>query len=886
MSWHRSVVERIRAFVRGRSEDEDLDQELQFHLEMETEKLVRRGLAPVEARRQALIAFGGVDRFAEQARDERGIRALTDFVQDTRFALRQARRNPAFTLLTVLTIGLGVGGTVLGFAIADAVVLRPLPYPAPDRLVRIQEANPDGDPYSVSAANYLDMAAATRSLGHVVGLSIRRMVLLGAGEPTQARGMAVTPGYFRLLGIEPVVGRTFTEDDAPVAAEGQVAVLSFGLWQRIFGAEPDVVGRQIDVDGILRTVIGVAPPGPWPLMNEELWVPFGPDPTFPRGDHRLEALGQLADGASLADLEAELATLADDLGRAYPDTNAGWGFRVRTFPDWLISSDARRAVGVLAGAGALLLLLASASVSTLLLARATARQREVALRSALGARSIRVVSQLLVESLVLAAMGAVFGLLLVAALLPLVRGMGSVALPRLGELRLDLRTLAFAVAATTGAGVLFGLAPALHSVRGGFAQVLQSAVRVASPKGGRLRNALVASQIALAVVLLIGAGLLMTTFLRLGQVDPGFQAEGVLAVSISPRADRYPPQQREIGIFYGDILDHVRSVPGVVAAGAYNVSPFKGPRPSNRVGANGRATTLDDFVEIQWRAVMPGFFKALSIPLVRGRYLEDDDNSWDAFSASAQAGNQLPAPVVITSDLADRLWPGEDALDKLLDWNQPGGGGLQVVGIVKPIRDVDLSSEPRPMVFLPNGLVGMPELTLLVKARPGTPDVASALRRAVWEVDADTPVPEIAPLSESIQGERAGARLNAGLVGTLSLVALLLASLSLYGVVSFSTRQKTREIGIRVALGASSTGVVSPIVGQAMRLVLVGLAAGVAGAFVLSRVLSGALYGVEATNPRTYLLVVATLGAAALLASYLPARRAAKVDPAQALVSE
>lgn len=886
MSWYGSLVARVRALLRREREDAELDAEIRFHLDMETEKLVRRGFGPSEARRRAMVAFGGVDRFTEQSREERGARVLTDFAQDLRFGLRQVRKRPAFSMITALTVGLGVGATVLGFAIADAVVLQPLPYPHPDRLVRIQEENPEGDPYSLSAANFLDMAAATRSLSGVAAFSTRRMAVLGAGEPLQVRGMMVTPDYFRMLGASPVLGRVFRDGDAPVGAEGVTVVLGHGLWERLYGADPDVLGTTIDVDGMGRTVIGVAPAGAWPLADEELWLCFGPDPAFPRGDHRLEAVGRLASGATLADLGADLESVAHDLGDTYPDTNAGWGFRARSFPDWLVPPGARRAVGILVGAGALLLLLCSASVATLLLARATARQREVSLRSALGAGRFRIVRQLLVESSVLAAAGAVVGLLLAGGLLPAIRALGSSALPRLAEIRLDGAALACAVVATTGAGVLSGLAPALHVVRRGFAHSLQGAGRVASVAGLRTHGALVTCQIALAVVLLVGAGLLATTFVRLGQVDPGFRAQGVLAVHLSPSAARYPAGQRPVGIFYRDVLERVRALPGVVAAGAYNVSPFRGPRPANRVAASERATSPDDFVEIQWRAVTSGFFEAMGIPLVQGRALDEDDNAWDAFVPAAQAGNPPPLPVVLTTDLARRLWPATEAVGKHLRWNQPGGGDLEVVGVVDPIRDVELSVEPGPMVFLPNGLVGMPELTLLVRTRPGTAGLASEVRRAVWEVDEDTPVPEIAPLEGALRAERAGARLNAALVGGLSAVALLLAALSLYGIVSFSTRSRTREIGIRVALGATGRSVVAPIVAGALRLVLLGSVVGIAGALLLSRILAGVLFGVEATNPGTYVLVVITLAFAALLASYLPARRAARVDPARALVSD
>jgi putative ABC transport system permease protein len=886
MSWHRSLGERLRALFDREREETDMDEQIRFHVDMETEKHVGQRVAPAEARRRALVACGGVDRYSEQTRNERGTRGFEDLFRDVRFAFRQVRRNPGFSLVSAFTVGLGVGATVLGFVIADTVVLGPLPYPDADRLVRIQETNPEGDPYSMSAANFLDLAASSHSFSELVAFNMRQMALLGDAEPYQVRGMAVTPGYFKTLGASLALGRAFEPADAPVAAEGPVVVLSHGIWERLFASDPGILGTSVDLGGTSRTVVGVAPAGFKPLESEEVWVPFGPDPSFPRGDHRLEAIGRLAPGTTLDAARAELRTVAARLGQTFPLTNGGWGFRVRSFPQWLIADDAVRAVSILSGAGLLLLLLSCASVSTLLLSRLSARQREVALRSALGAGTFRIARQLLVESLVMAAGGALVGVLLAAALVPVIQRLGPAALPRLDQLSLQWRAIAVAVLTTAGAGVLFGLAPAIHAVGGGFSQALQASSRTVSSGGSSLRNALVGGQMALAVVLLVGAGLLASTFLRLGRVDPGFRAEGVLAVTISLQPDRYPMGQRPVGLFYRDVLERIRAIPGVTAAGAYNVSPFHGPRPSNQVAPTERSTTLDDFMEIQWRAVTPGFFEAMSIPLVRGRYLEKRDDSWDAFMAVLNQGGQPPMPVVITTLLAQHLWPDVDPVGRHLVWNRPQGGDLLVVGVVEPIRDVHLAAEPAPMVFLPDGLVGMTQMTLLVKSRMGAAALADPVRRAIWSVDRDTPVPDVRPLEAAVDGERAGARLNLWLVGTLALCALLLATLSLYGVVSFTTSQRTREIGIRVALGASGREVVGTIVRRALGVVLVGAAAGVGGALLLSRVLRSVLFGVEATDAYTYVTVVVTLGLAALLASYLPARRAARVEPGKALAAE
>jgi len=886
MRWVGAVTEWLRGVLRKERMEAELDEEVRFHLDMEAEKLVRSGMPPGEARRRALLAFGGVDRFVEQTREARGSRPLEDLLQDGRFAFRQMRRNPAFSLVTALTVGLGVGATLLGFLIVEAVILRPLPYPEADRLVRIQETNRTGDPYSMSAPNFLDVAASARSLRDLVAFSQRSMSLLGGAEPYQARGMAVTPGYLELLGGAPTQGRGFAGSDAPMAAEGSVVVLSHGLWARIFGSDPAVLGTSLTVDGTPRTVVGIAPAGFPALAQEELWVPFGPDPDYPRGDHRLEAIGRLVGGSDLEAVREELGLLAERLGAVYPASNEGWGFRVVSFRDWLIGPDARRSSIVLWGAGGLLLLLACASVSALLLSRVSTRQREVALRSALGARTARIVRQLLVEGIVLAVGGAVVGLGLTAVLVPWLRDAAPGALPRIDGLTLDSRALAFALVTTLGASILFSLAPAVHAVRGTLFRTLQASARTTAGGGHRLHRALVAGQMALAVVLLVGAGLLGSTLLQLSRVDPGFDAADVLSVRIAPRADRYPAGQRPVGLFYEDVLQRIRAIPGVQAAGAYNVWPFVGPRPANQVAADGRAESPEDFVEIQWRAVTPGFFETMGIGLEGGRYLDAADGAWDPFVAAADAGAPMPLPVVISAPLARRLWPGEVAVGRHIVWNRPQGDLLEVVGVVEPFRDVDLATVPAPLVFLPNGLVGMRELTLLVRTSPGDTGMEAAVRAAIWSVDRDTPVPEMTPLQAALDRERAGARLNLGLMGALALAALLLATLSLYGVVSYATEQRTREIGIRVALGASAPKVVWPIVAQSLQTVVVGALAGVVGSLVLSRYLGSLLYDVEPTDPATHLVVIVTLGFAAAVASYLPARRAGAADPQRALAAE
>jgi putative ABC transport system permease protein len=886
MSWYQSAHERIRALLWKAEEDADMGEEFRFHIDMETEKYLKQGMTPAEARRRALVAFGGVDRFTEQTRDERGATPVQDLIRDVRLALRRMRRNPGFAAVTALTVGLGVGATVLGFVIADAVVFRPLPYPEPDRLVRIQATNPGGSPGSVSAPDYLDLTAAAKSFDRLVAVNLHNMVVRSGNGPYQAWGMSVTPGYFEMLGALPALGRAFVDADASPASEGDVVVLSQGLWRQLFSSDPGILGSSIDVDGKMRTVVGIAPADLRPLFGEQMWVPFGPDPAFSRADHRLEVVGHLAPGATLADARADLARVAANLSQRFPDSNTGWGFFAQSFPDWLIAANVRRTVGVLAGAGLLLLLLACTSVSALLVARVSAREHELAMRRALGARPSRLMRQLLVESLVLATGGAIVGMVMAVWLAPIIQRAGSAALPRLSGIGVHGGALVVALAVTMVAGILFGMVPAVHATRGDSVKRLQGSNRNVSARGGRIRDGMVVGQMALAVMLLVAAALLGDTFVRLSRVDPGFRTEDVLAVRLAPRADRYQEGQRPVSIFYHDVLERVRAIPGVAAAGASIVYPFQGPAPSNQVAARGRANKMDDFIQIAFRIVTPGFFEAMRIPLVEGRYLDEADNSYDRFVAAVRSGTPGPLPVMVTTLLAERLWPGEDAVGKHMVWNMVGGADLMVVGIVNPIRDLDLATSPTPMAFLPNGIVAFPQMTLLVRTQPEVTGMASAVRQAIWEVDADTPVPNLTSLGSSLNQQLARPRLTMVLVSALAVVALLMATLSLYGVVSFATMQRTREIGIRVALGASRGHVVTSVVGRALRVVVGGAGVGVIGALALSRVLRSILFGVEPTNVITYVVVVVTLCLAALLASYLPARRATRVEPRKALVVE
>jgi predicted permease len=800
---------------------------------------------------------------------------------DARHAVRALRRAPGFAAVVVLTLGCGIGAAVLVFGIARAVVLRPLPFPEPERLVRIQELNPSGDAYSMSAANFLDLSERARTVSEPVAFSFDRLPMVGRGEPQQLPSMAVTRGFFRQLGVAPVVGRVFTADEYRTDSDGDVVIIAYGVWQRWFGGSPQVIGESVDLDGRMRTIVGVAPASMPSPFGVDVWLPFAPDPAFPRGDHRLEAIARLSPGVGIEAASMELQSIAAALGDEYPGTNAGWSLRVVPFHDWLIGSGTERAVTVLAGAVLLLLVLAGASVSNLLIVRTTARYRQVAMQTVLGAGRLRILRQFVIEAALLSVGGALVGIGVAVAAVTPIRQLGGAALPRLEQLSVTPSALVLAALIAAATTLLFGIGPALQAMRNGSANHLLGGARVVTRSTRRLRDALVSGQLAVALVLLVGAALLGASFARLARTDPGFEPERVLSVRVSPPEGRYPPSSEAVVQLYRQLGERIGALPGVVAVGATMVDPYQGYRPANRVGPES-ATELEALVEIQWRAVTPGLFRALSIPLLRGRPLDESDNDL-GLAPDAQAP---PVNVLLSASLADRLWPGDDPLGKRLVWNQPGGTVMTVVGVTGEVRDIDLAMPAAPMVYLPNGLVRWPEMTLMIRARSDPSALAPSLREAIHTVEPDIPVAGIRLLEQNLTAELAGSRLNLQLVGIFALAALLIATLGLYGITAYTVAQRTREMGIRIALGARPRGVVGLVLRQGVVLIVVGLALGTALALRLSRYLADILFEVPANDASTYVGVALLLAAIALFASWIPARRATRVDPRVSLNAE
>ena len=877
----RSGPRRIFRFpLRGQVE-QDVDAELRFHLQERAEDLVEEeGMTPAAAREEAMRRFGDLGKITDTCHEigKRREKAMwwselaTELRQDVGYAFRQMWKAPLFTLISVLTLALGIGATTAIFSILDAVVLRPLPFSEPDRLVSLSETTPQAALFSVSEPNYLDWRRANRSFTGMAAISYASLGLVGQGEPVKLHGAAVSASFFPLLDAQPLLGRFFIEDEDRAGAGARVAVLSHHLWQSRFGADPGVLGRSLRLEGRLYTVIGVMQPRFTFPDWAELWIPLAPGTNMDRGDHWLDAVARRKQGVSLEQARADLDGIAAQLSQQYPDSNKGWGVRIDPLHEALVGPQVTRGLLALLAAVALLLLMACVNVSNLLLARATVRGREMGLRSALGAGRARLIRQLLTESVLLAGLGAFAGLGVAYGAMRLVRAFGP-NVPRLDEVALDGRVLAFTLGIALVTGLLFGLAPALQASRADLHALLQQGGRAAMAAGRRLRDGLVVGELALAMMLLIGAGLMIGSFLRLQRVDTGFDPDGVLTVRLDLPPDEYPDDRRRI--FFPEVLQRIAALPGVRAAGATNAAPFGGFRPNNTIAVEGREPQKEgEFLSADWRAVTPGFFRSMSIPLLRGRLFTEADREGSL------------NVIIISKSLAESLWPGENPVGRRIIWGPPNGDPWTVAGVVGDIRDMEIERAPRSVIFLPWQQVPWAQMTLTIKTAGDVPGLAAAIHREIRALDGDLPIPEILPLRQSVAGAVDGPRFRMFLFALFAAAALTLAVTGVYGVMTFAVAQRTREIGVRLALGARPWSVVGLVLRRGLVLTLLGIGLGWAGAFALTRFLASLLYGTAPTDATTFAAVAILLAGVATAAGYFPASRAAAIDPRLAFSAE
>jgi predicted permease len=798
---------------------------------------------------------------------------IANLLYDLRHALRLLRASPGFALVAVVTLALGIGATTAIFSVVDAVMLRPLPFSEPERLVKVWETTPEGFDFSASDPNYLDFQEQSHTFAGMAAYKQAALNLSGSGEPTRLEGMAVTHTLFPLLGVAPALGRTFLAEEDETGGNTNVAVLSHSLWVQRFGADPGVVGHTITLDRQPYTVVGVMPAG-FDFPKAEIWVPLAPSAARDRDDHWLEIVGRLKPGATLESARQDLSAVARGIGEQHPEV-AGWGARLETLSDSIVGPRFRQTMLVLLGGVGCLLLMACLNLANLLFARATARETEIGVRAALGADRFRLVRQLLTESVVLALIGAGVGLLGARWAIDLLRSLAPVGVPRLAEVGIDGRMVAFTLALGLLTSAVFGLIPALRASRVELAQTLRQGGRGADQGHRRTRDALVVVQVALAVVLLVGAGLLMRSFLRLQSTDPGFDVERLAAVSIQLDERDYGEPWRRNAVV-NDAVERIEAIPGVISAGATGVDPLSGWNLVNDVTPAERAAEVgpSGYLRAGWRPVTPGFFRTMGIPLLQGRVFSASD-PWNG-----------PPIVVISSTVAQRLWPGESAVGKQLFWGGVDGTPRTVIGVVGDVRDVDLEGTNPPLIFLPNQEITWPSITLVVRSAGDPAGLAAAVRQQIRAVDPNLPVPEVRPIETRFGQAAAGPRFRSLLIGAFAVIALLLAAVGVYGVTAFGVARRTREFGVRLALGASPSEVSRMVVRRGMALGVAGVGLGIVGAWWATRFLTTLLYRVSPTDAATFVAVSVLLGGVALLASYLPARRATRVDPMSALRAE
>jgi putative ABC transport system permease protein len=866
---------RWHALTRKDKMDQELDEEMRFHLERLIEQNIKSGMTPEDARYAALKSFGGVDQSKEECRSARGVGLLENIFRDISFSIRVLLRSYAFTIVVVLTLALGIGANTVIFSFANGILLRALPYPQPDRLAVLDEFSRKRDMTSmaVSYPNFLDWRAQNKSFEDIgVFFGGSRFNLSGAGEAVEIRGAFVSAGLFEILRVPPLLGRTITpNEDRP--NENMVVILGHDLWQRNFGGDPKIIGQKIMINSRARTVIGVMPRGFRFPEVAEMWVPLAlTTETFTRTDHGLGSIARLRDGVTLAEAQAEMHTIAAHIEQLNPVTNEGLDVKVMSLRDNL-SGDYRQALLILLGVVGCVLLVACVNVANLMLARATARQKEFALRAALGAGRWRIIRQLLIESLLLAFVGGALGLAFSVWAMHLLLTAIPVQLPSWMNFSIDLRVLGFTIAITLLTGLIFGAAPALQTSRVDLNDTLKEGGRGTVGARGRSRNLLVVTEIALSLVLLVGAGLMIRSFLRLRQVNIGVNAKNVLTATMSLPSAKYKEREQRVA-FFTQWLERVRAIPGVESAGATGTLPLSGNNWGRSLTVEGfPVLSVGQAPVIQHTVVTPGYFRTMEIPLLAGRDFTDADTK-----------GSMPV-TIIDERLAREYWPHESAVGKRVRFGPPEDNEPwhTIVGVVGTVRHQRVQEDTRKSVYLPYLQFGLGGLTIVARTSSDPHEIIGPIRRSVAEIDSDLPLSEVTTMEEVVAESIWQPRLYAMLFAVFAGGALVLALIGIYGVMAFLVQTRTHEIGVRMALGATARDVFKLIVGRGMKLTAIGVTIGIAGAIGLTRLMHSLLFNTSATDPITFVLIAALLSLAAFLACYIPARRATKVDPLVAL---
>ena len=875
----RRRVKRLVALLRNERLDRELDEEIQAHLEMAELDAIATGISAEEARREVRRRFGGIAQIKEAHRDRRSTRWIETFLKDVRHGLASLKRNPAFALTAVGVLALGIGANTAMFSLVDAVLLKPLPFPEPERMVRVWESPPDGSYNTVNTLDFLDWKRLNTVFEALSAARPEDAGLTGLGEPERISGWRVSADYFNVFGVNALIGRTFGPGEDQPGAD-PVIVISHAAWQSRFGGDPGILDRKLVLDGEPNRVIGILPPGSFDRDAAVFWKPL----IFSQGDrvrdsHWFFVLGRLRRGVSLTQAQEEMTTIDSSLTDLSPDWKKDWGVTVEPFDRRLVGDSLRKSIQVAFGAVLMVLLIACANVANLLLAKGAARRREMAVRAALGASRGRLIRQLLTESLVLCALGGTAGLGLAYTMLALATPRLAGALPFTADVRLDPRVLGFAVAVALVVTLLVGLLPSFETSFPGLARSMNQGARGSSRSREGLRRVIVAAEVGVSLILICGALLLFRSLLNLQNVDPQVETENVVTLSTDLPLAAYPTPERA-AVFYDGVAEKLRAVPGIEQVGLSTGLPFQHVIEGMAFLSMG----YDAEIDVQYKRVDPSYFSTLGIRVLSGRGITSRD----------RAG--LPSVVVVNEELAARLKErfgfanpiGEKVrvvtphyVDRQADLVES-----EVVGIIRSERSEDARGVALPVAYVALAQNPARWIRLVARTRGDASTVVAGIRKAVWEVDPNLALGDVSTLEQVRSRTFSGTSQPTELIGAFAGVAALLAALGLYGVLAHAVIEQRREIGIRMALGARSGDVLSQVMRSAARMIALGVALGLAGALTLTRVMESLLFQVSALDPVVLTVACVLVAVVGLLAGWIPARRAARVDPMTVLREE
>jgi putative ABC transport system permease protein len=880
---------RLRALFRRDAMEAEMDEELRSHFENQVEKLVASGLPREEATRRARLGFGGYEQLKEECRDARGVSFVETLIQDLRYALRMLRNSPGFTAVAILTLALGVGANTAIFSVIDSVLLRPLPYQDPDGIVMVwendsQHPNPHN---TVSPPDFLDWQSRNSVFAEMSALFDQRVILTGNGVPQEVVVQDVSANFFSVLGVHPILGPGFTAENGKPGHD-DVIVLSYGFWKERFASDPGIIGKPVVLNGHPQIVVGVAPKnftwfikdGSFTGAKPQMWTPFIFPASFSdrKGVGRfLTVVARLKPGATVPQAQSQMNTIAARIAEEYPDFNGYWEANVVSVRDQ-ISGDLRPALLILFGAVAFVLLIACANVSSLLLARAATREREIAVRTAIGASRWRIARQLLTESVLLALIGGVIGMALAIWGTNLLLAASPENLLDLHSIPIDWRVLAFAGGSTLLAGLLFGMLPSYISAHSGISETLKEGGR-GSSAGRQLslaRGAFVVAQISLALVLLAGSGLLIRSFVRLVGVDPGFDASHLLTFKVSLPSSKYKTDAALL-TFFRQLVTRVSHLPGVRSASMNSFPPFSGLGSATGVHVLSQPErSLMDLPVAAVRIIGADYFSTMQIPLRAGRTFNEQELTEERHV------------VIINQAFADQYLKGVNPLGQkaviyMKSLEESKNTASEIIGVVGDVRQMGLDTPAEPTVYWPHPELVMSEMTVVVRTENDPLTLVSAVRNELQQMDPEQPMAAIATMDQLLSGSLSRSRFTMLVLGVFAALALVLACVGIYGVIAYSVTQRIQEFGIRMALGANRRDVFRLVLGQGTRLTLLGIGLGIVAALIVTRLMATLLYGISATDPLTFVAVALLLALVALAACYIPARRATRVDPIVAL---